>query len=327
MTRAVKQLARIALHRLGGLRPLLWRSRNKFRILTYHRFSSHLYPSVEPDLKRQCEFLKRHFVLVSLAEIGESLQSGRELPPNALAVTVDDGYRDVLVNAFPVFQAWKIPATVFLISDFLDGKLWPWWDQVEYAALHTNLPSVTISLLPGGAPQALPLRSREQKEHTVSTICAQVVKVPNQTRLDFLRALPDLLQVELPVQAPAEYSPLTWDEVRFLSETGTEFGAHTRTHPILTSLEDSEAVYREIADSKKRIEQELGRAPLHFCYPNGDFNEAALQSVERCGFQTAVTTRPGMNAPGEPRYMLKRLSVRPGMPDDYFREMLAGLHS
>jgi peptidoglycan/xylan/chitin deacetylase (PgdA/CDA1 family) len=327
MTGAVKRLARIGLHQLGGLRPLFWRSRNKFRILTYHRFATNLYPSVEADLKRQCAFLRRHFEIVSLAEIGQSLQSGRKLPPNALAVTIDDGYRDFLLDAFPVFREWKIPATIYLITDFLDGKLWPWWNQVEYAVMHTTLASVTVALIPAGSPQTLHLGSREQKEHAVTSICAQVVRIPNQDRLNLLRVLPELFQVDLPGKAPAEYSPLTWDEVRFLAEAGIEFGAHTKTHPILPSLKDPESIHQEIAGSKDRIEQELGRAALHFCYPNGDFNDAALQSVERCGFQTAVTTRSGMNAPGEPRYTLKRLSVEPGQFDDYFREQLAGLHS
>lgn len=324
---AVKQLARIGLHRLGGLRPILWRSRNKFRILTYHRFTPELYPSVEEDLNRQCAFLKRHFELVPLAEIGQSLQSGRKLPPNALAITIDDGYRDFLLNAFPVFREWKIPATIYLITDFLDGKLWPWWNQVEYAVMHTTLASVTLALIPAGSTQTLHLGSRDQKEQAVSTICAQVVKVPNQTRLDFLRTLPDLFQVELPVHAPVEYSPLTWDEVRVLAQAGIEFGAHTMTHPILPNLEDPESIYEEIAGSGKRLEQELGRAPMHFCYPNGDFNEAVLQAVERCGFQTAVTVRSGMNIPAEPRYLLKRLSIDPDFSDYYFRELVAGLQS
>ena len=106
-----------------------------------------------------------------------------------------------------MFREWKIPATIYLITDFLDGKLWPWWNQVEYAVMHTTLASVTLALIPAGSTQTLHLGSRDQKEQAVSTICAQVVKVPNQTRLDFLRTLPDLFQVELPVHAPVEYSP------------------------------------------------------------------------------------------------------------------------
>lgn len=327
MSDGIKRLVRIGLHRLGGLRPILWSTRNKFRILTYHRFAPGLYPDVEQDLNRQCAFLKRHFELVPMAEIAQSLQSGRHLPPNALAITIDDGYRDFLLNAFPVFREWRIPATIYLITDFLDGKLWPWWNQVEYAVMHTTLPSVTFALIPASSPQTLPMASQHHKEQAVTSICGQIVRIPNQSRLDFLRVLPELFQVDLPGKAPAEYSPLTWDEVRFLAQDGIEFGGHTMTHPVLPNLEDPESIHREIAGSGKRVEQELGRAPLHFCYPNGDFNEAALRSVERCGFQTAVTTRPGMNAPGVPRHMLKRLSVEPRMSDYYFRELLAGLHS
>ena len=322
----VKNLARIGLHQMGGLRPILWRSRKSFRILTYHRFSPAIYPDSQVSLAKQCAFLKERFHLVSLSEIGQSLQTGRPLPDSALAVTIDDGYRDILMDAFSIFQKFEIPVTVFLITDFIDRKLWPWWNQVEYAVRHAGVSSVHFSL-PGSLPATYSLLAAQEKEHACTAICAQVKGVPNNTRVAFIRKLPELFQVDLPAVAPPEYAALHWDEIRTLAKAGMEFGAHTVTHPILPNVEDPESVYSEIADSKKRIEQELGRNVPHFCYPNGDFNDTVLQAVERCGFQTAVTTRSGLNTLSEPRYLLKRLSAEPGIAQDYFCEELAGLHS
>ena len=323
MRRALKRLARIGMHQLGGLQPILWRSRNKYRILTYHRFAPELYPSVEVDLQKHCAFLRKYFEVIPLAEIGRCIDSGQKLPPNALAVTIDDGYRDFFEVAFPVFRTWKIPATVFLITDFLDGKLWPWWNQIEYAVMHTQVPYLTSELRPG---ETLPLANRDQKVQAVSTLCLDIAKLRNKARLDFMRVLPELLRVDLPSKLPRQYQPMSWDEVRSLAGNGIEFGAHTKTHPVLTSLEDPESVYDEVAGSKARLDQELGQATLHFCYPNGDWNDAVLKAVERCNFQTAVTTKPGFNGPGAHRYRLHRLSVEPGFPDYYFREEVAGLH-
>ena len=319
----MKKLTRIGLHQLGGLQTILWRSRKKYRILTYHRFAPELFPSVASDLQRHCAFLKEHFEVIPLAEIGRCIDSGQKLPPNALAVTIDDGYRDFLENAFPVFQVWKIPATVFLITDFLDGKLWPWWNQVEYAVMHTDLAGFNSALLPG---HTLPLTNQSQKAQAVSSLCSGIVKIPNKARLEFMRVLPELLRVDLPRQPPRQYAALSWDEVRELAQNGIEFGAHTKTHPVLTTLEDPEWVFDEISGSKERLDQELGQTTPHFCYPNGDWNETVLNAVERCGFQTAVTTKPGLNGGDAHRYRLHRLSVEPGFPDYYFREEVAGLH-
>jgi peptidoglycan/xylan/chitin deacetylase (PgdA/CDA1 family) len=330
VTGALKQLARAGLHRWGGLRPILWKSRRNFRILTYHRFSPTLYPSVRADLERQCAFLARHFQMVPLAEIGRAMETGKQLPPNALTVTIDDGYRDFFAEAFPVFNAWGVPATVFLITDFIDGKLWPWWNQVEYAVEHSRAATVRLPIFqdtPGqDSPPELFRRTEEERIRTTSVICGKLVRVPNQVRLDFLRMLPELFQVDIPSHAPAEFAALTWDEIRSMREVGVEFGAHTKTHPVLTNVEDTDSIHEEVAGSKARIETELKCATLHFCYPNGDFHEAALEAVERCGFQTAVTTQPGMNRRGAHRYRLKRFSVEPNLSDYYFREEVAGMH-
>ena len=323
----LKQIARAGLHKFGGLEAAIWRSRKKFRILTYHRFSSSFHSGRPEAIEKQCAFLKRSFHPLGLAEIAASLNSGAPLPPRALAVTVDDGYRDFLLDAFPAFEAWKIPAAVFLITDFVDGKLWPWWNQVEYAARHGRAKSVRLSIRPQTPPQEMPLHTAEQRDRAASAICAELVKVPNRGRLAFLSGLSELFEVDIPAHAPPEYAALTWEDVRRLAKAGVEFGAHTRTHPVLPSVEDPDLLRDEIAGSKARIDRELGGAAIHFCYPNGDYSDAAVDAVKRCGFQTAVTTEAGINGPGANRYLLKRLSVDLDRPGEYFREQVAGLHT
>ena len=325
--RILTNIARFALHRLGGLRPLIWSSRNRFRILTYHRFSPAVFPKGPEILERQCAFLRRRFHPVPLAEIARSLETGAPLPPKALAVTVDDGYRDFFLDGFPIFRRWQIPVTVYLVTDFLDGKLWPWWNQVDYAARHGRAARVSLSLFADRAGQELPLGTGDERERAAVVIGGQLVKAPHRVRLAFLEALPALFDVEIPPQPPPEHAALTWDEVRQLAAAGVEFGSHTRTHPILPNMEDRSLAEEEIAGSKARIEQELERPVIHFCYPNGDYDDATVAAVARCGFQTAVTIRRGCNAPREDRYLLKRLSVDPGGSDEYFRESVAGLHN
>jgi peptidoglycan/xylan/chitin deacetylase (PgdA/CDA1 family) len=324
---ALKSIARFGLHSLGGLRPLIWSSRKRFRILTYHRFSPAVHPGAPGAIEKQCAFLRRRFHPVPLADIARSLATGAPLPPHALAVTVDDGYRDFLLDGFPAFRKWRIPVTVFLMTDFVDGKLWPWWNQVDYAARLGRAARVRLSLLPGQAGQELPLETEEQREHAAAVIRGQMVKVPNRTRRAFLETLPALFDVEIPPQPPPEHAALTWDDVRQLASAGVEFGAHTKTHPILPNVEDAKLVEEEIAGSKARIEQALGRPAIHFCYPNGDYDDATVAAVARCGFQTAVTIRRGLNTPRENRYLLKRISLDTDYADDYFREAVVGLHN
>lgn len=321
----LKTIARVGLHHCGILPAIRWNSRAQFSILTYHRFSPALYPGGRETMERQCAYLKRAYRVVPLAEIGESLRSGKPLPRRALAVTIDDGYRDFLLDAVPVFQSFRIPSTMFLMTDFIDGKEWPWWNKVAYAAEHSPAKTVRVSMS-GEAGRDFHLRTAAQREHAAEEICAQVTRLPNRSRLAFIRTLPEVFQVGLPDNAPPGMEPLSWDEVRSLTGKGVEFGAHTKTHPVLPSVEDEDEIFEEIAGSKSRIDEELGRPTLHFCYPNGDFNDTVVRAVDRCGFETAVTTVPGFNATGEDRYRLKRFSVELNLPDPYFREQVAGLH-
>jgi peptidoglycan/xylan/chitin deacetylase (PgdA/CDA1 family) len=243
-----------------------------------------------------------------------------------LAITIDDGYRDILLDACPIFQEAGIPATAFLITGFLDGKLWPWWNQVEYAVLQSKKTLVDITI--ASQRQQLALQTAQQRDETQAALCSKLVRVPNRSRVAFVRALPEMFEIDIPPEPPSDYAPLSWDEVRSLTASGIEFGAHTLTHPVLPSVEDLDEMKEEIVGSKTRIDRELGRPTPHFCYPNGDLNDTVLDAVKQAGFEMAVTTRSGLNRPGEDPYLLKRFSVDPSLSDDfYFREEVAGLHA
>src|SRR5690348_15235721 len=112
-------------HGAGGLDIVRWWKRKRVRILMYHRF--HVAPQT---LAAQLAHIRKTYALISISQVAGWLESGAPIPDHACAVTVDDGYRDFFDVAYPVFQEYGIPATVYLVSDFLEGKLWLWTDRV-----------------------------------------------------------------------------------------------------------------------------------------------------------------------------------------------------
>jgi len=83
----------------------------------------------------------------------------------------------------------------------------------------------------------------------------------------------------------------------------------------------------EIAGSKARIESELDRPVLHFCYPNGklpDIGAAAVQTVRDAGMRTAVTAEPGLIGVHRDAFLLHRVGVDPSQEPKYFARLLAG---
>src|SRR5688500_4333868 len=91
-----KIAARRLLHNAGLLKGIRYWNRNGVRILMYHDFPTRA--GLQDALDKQCAHIRQHYEVISLTEIGNRLNSGKAFPKNALAVTVDDGNRDFLVN-------------------------------------------------------------------------------------------------------------------------------------------------------------------------------------------------------------------------------------
>lgn len=317
---ALKSLLRQSVHAVGGMPVFRFVNRKGIRILMYHRF-----PADTHALEWQCEHIRAHYKPITLQFFAESLKSDQPLPANALVITVDDGYRDFLLYGYPVFRKFELPSTVYLVSDFIDGKIWLWWNQIEYAFQQTQRKSIALKI--DGSPRDFSFNTEDQRMTVARTVAESMTRVDDSERLKLLELIPQLLEVEIPTVPPAQWAALTWDEVRALSKDRVDFGAHTKTHPILSRIKDPQRQHDEIEGSKTRLEQELGAPVRHFCYPNGsrsDFNDQTLKIIKQSGFLSAATTERGLNFPGSELHLIRRLGVEPELPRNYFKELLAG---
>jgi peptidoglycan/xylan/chitin deacetylase (PgdA/CDA1 family) len=322
VTRIWKDAARTVFFNGGGLRLARWKNRNGLRILMYHRFSD------AAGLEWQCRHLRECYRVMPLSEAAARLAGDGQLPPNAAVVTVDDGYRDFSDVAYPLFAAYEIPATVYVVTDFLDGAQWLWTDQVRFAFENTQRPAFRMEL-PGIAPLEFPLRLPDERRRASHKTTEALKLLRNEDRLRALALLPELLAVTLPAEPPAEFQPLRWEDLRRMAETGMEFGAHTRSHPILSRVTSPTELRDEIAGSKRRIEEILGIPVRHFCYPNGlrrDISPEAAEVVREAEYETAVTTEVGMNLRHADPLRLRRIGVDPTYEPRYFKQCAAAFH-
>jgi peptidoglycan/xylan/chitin deacetylase (PgdA/CDA1 family) len=109
-----------------------------------------------------------------------------------------------------------------------------------------------------------------------------------------------------------ELATLRWDELRELAARGVEVGSHTRTHPDLRGLPESD-LRREVAESREAIEDELGRPCRFFAYPYGQADDRIRREVERAGYRAAFGLA-GVGKTGGP-YAIGRIELtsRDGM--------------
>jgi len=122
---------------------------------------------------------------------------------------------------------------------------------------------------------------------------------------------------------------LNWEQVKEMSAAGFEVVSHTATHANLAALSPEEA-RRELADSRRAIEENLGRPAQFFVYPYGEpfvkGSEEARQMVlgllRETGYVGALTTSSGapyisVQSAAAP-YQLRRIPVSAGETVDRF---------
>lgn len=68
------------------------------------------------------QYREKGFDFISLDELSRRLTSDRIPERPFVAFTMDDGYRDVYTNGFPVIKKYNVPFCVFVATDFVDKK-------------------------------------------------------------------------------------------------------------------------------------------------------------------------------------------------------------
>ena len=108
--------------------------RNAAVVVAFHRIQeTDVSDSLSIDtatFERHCRFYQRHFRVVSLRDLVHRIAHGQPIDRH-LAITFDDGYRDNFENARPVLEKLSLPATFFVVTEWMGSDVVPWWDRAR----------------------------------------------------------------------------------------------------------------------------------------------------------------------------------------------------
>lgn len=335
MNRTATKLLRATLdvmHYSGASRLLAPYTRGAGVVFMLHHVSPEPPDAFEPNriLKVTPDFLegvvhearRQGFEIVSLDEVHRRMVTGTRGPGPFAAFTFDDGYRDNMVHAWPVLKRLGVPFTIYVPTDFPDGKGFLWWLVLERVVRMSE--AITLSM--DGSVRQFACSSLAGKEATFAAIYW------------WMRGLPEhrarTVVAELAAGAGVDPSALcrelimTWDELRRMAaDPLVTIGAHTRGHLALAKLPAVEA-RAEMADSVGRIEHELGKPCRHFSFPYGDMGSAAEREfaiAADLGLATAVTTRKGVVSGGQRLHCIPRVSLNGDYQESrYVKVFLSG---
>jgi peptidoglycan/xylan/chitin deacetylase (PgdA/CDA1 family) len=294
-------------------------------ILTYHGVHDGSLPTEHArystkhvhvdDFRRQLVWLRRHFEVVSLAQVENEVRTG-SLPTRRAAVTFDDGYENNLSVAWPILREMGIPATFFVTVDVVERQRPYDHDRVELVLRCTKQPLVVLSS--NGRRVEYPLGSNAERSRAIYDMKAWLSRLPDEAAAELRRQLIDPLWEDRFLDAHRiAYQPLTWPQVRRLADEGAEIGSHTLSHPHLARADD-DRVRHELAESRRILAERIGRPVVRLSYPHGSYDPRVKRMAAEAGYVAAYTSRTWIG-PGPPDpFELPRISVNGGAPFGLF---------
>ncbi len=253
-------------------------------------------------------FLKRHFQVLPLQDLVARIETKSSIS-GCCAITFDDGWVDNYFLAYPMLQQFEMPATIFLATGFIgtDRLFWP--DEVAYHLKHMEFSqlanfSAILKILPSHILRSS--LSDKQLDQVITTLKAY----SPEERREFLIRLRSRCGISF-----NRRMMMNWNEIKEMVSSGlVRVGSHSHEHVFLDQVSLEEA-NKEVALSRREIEQRLGVSPTMFAYPNGNLAGGIGPVLKRNGFKAAVTTRKAWFNGRVNKYKIPRI----GMHEDVSR--------
>ena len=288
---AVASKSAASLRVKGGYKPL---------VLGYHRVVEDYEQASRSEMasmlidvamfERHLDCLGRHFEFVGLDDVGEAARVGAPFAHPVVAVTFDDGYRDVFEHAMPLLKRKGIPAAMFVVTDLIGRSAWQIHDKLFHLIEkgfsmwddpRRHLQGVLTDL---GLPTTEIFGDRES---TRTPMLAVSSLLPRLSRTNVTRVMGHLEShvgngfVNVP-------QTVSWADLKQMRHDGFIVGSHTRSHVSLPT-ESAAVTDDELRGSKRALEQGLGEPIDHFAYPGGQFTPAVVDALAACGYKYAYT--------------------------------------
>jgi peptidoglycan/xylan/chitin deacetylase (PgdA/CDA1 family) len=230
-------------------------------------------------------YLSHRIPIVSLSDAMSRIEAGST--QRFVCFTFDDGYRDNLTIALPIFRRYGVPFTIYVTSAFLDRQYEDyWWGQLRHLVM--DHPITVGDVL----PERLQMTSIEDKRKAYRKLRGWV----QDGTLG--RAQRDALfeQHRVSTADCLDRDAFTARELAAACrESMLEIGAHAKTHARLSQLGE-EAALDDMRLNKVQLEGIIERDVHHFAFPFGDeasCGEREFRLAEAARFKTAVTSRIG----------------------------------
>ncbi len=106
-------------------------------ILTYHRFvpkknrCDKLAVNAHSFAKQMAYLRDNNYTVIDFTRLADFIEGKAAIPPKAVILTIDDGYRSTYDVAYPILRKYGQKATVFVYTDFVGAGAGLTWKQMK----------------------------------------------------------------------------------------------------------------------------------------------------------------------------------------------------
>ncbi len=299
---------------VGLFRLAQWLTRGRLKILCYHGFELADEAAFRPKLfirgqqfARRLEAIARYGLHVLPLDEAVARLYARNLPDNALVITIDDGFESVHRVAVPHLRRHRYPATVYVTTYYVQHANPVFRLAVQYMFWKTTCTRLDLVDLPWSQDRSVDMSDPAQRDRAMWDCIrhGERADATEQERCQLCENIGRLLDTPyddivqsrmLHLMAPQTLRTLNADRV--------SVELHTHRHTF--SGDDAQRAEREIADNRAALRQWIAHEPRHFCYPSGLWEERQWQWLDSMQVKSSTTCVPGLNSHATPRHALRR---------------------
>ena len=233
----------------------------------------------------------------------------KNLPPKSFAVTFDDGFENNLSIASPILYDFKIPATIYITTEFIEQNTMSWIDRIEFALENTFFETLNADWL----KKKITIKDRESKLKLLNMIRNYVKNTkevnPNIFATEICNQLgfSKITSSDDPID-----KKMNWKQVYEAGKSDfLTIGGHSHTHQILSFLDSSQLAY-ELDTSINLLKDKADIKPIHYSYPEGlkhCYSENVINELRKRGVVCSPTAINGTNNITEDLFHLKRVML------------------
>jgi len=267
-------------------------------ILLYHSFFENQNIDFEIDkwkisktiLFDHLSMIKNNFEPISLSDYANAIEQNKPINKKWVIITIDDGFKNVIDYAMPLFEEFEIPWTFSVPVFCVEKNIIPWATDlliVEYLIKENNNLTSAYSII---------------NDYVISPISKQdnLVKIfmnniYSKDKYACIEALKSIIPNKRYLDLAKIYRLVTWDDLRTISRNKLlSLAIHGGYHYPLNDTITDEDLYIEIIESKRILEQEIGKCDT-FSLPGGFINKDTLLYLEDSGYKVCLTSGSSYN--------------------------------